>query len=151
VLNNFDDRNGAIAAARIFLAITMFFTFPLELFVCRDTLREAIGVWHPHLGSRLPGSWHIVTTCALVAAATAISMATDNLGVVLELTGGMSAVVLGFVMPGAVHLYCAGGPWRSWFRMDTAPSVLLVGVGTFVAIASTAITISRIATGSQRG
>lgn len=40
ILENFPDDNVIISIARVLFAVTMFLTYPLELFVCRDILEE---------------------------------------------------------------------------------------------------------------
>ena len=46
-----------------------------------------------------PKKLHVTVTLVLFVLSVAIATATSNLGIVLELTGGMSASVIGFIMP----------------------------------------------------
>ncbi|KAA0161209.1 hypothetical protein FNF28_05158 [Cafeteria roenbergensis] len=52
----------------------------------------------------LPWWKHAALTMGLWVSCVAIAVAVEDLGIVVELTGGVSAVVIGFLVPGLIHL-----------------------------------------------
>ncbi|TPX58232.1 hypothetical protein PhCBS80983_g03265 [Powellomyces hirtus] len=107
--------------ARAAFAIDMFFTYPLELYIARDVIRE---VFHPKV-KELSNVWHYSYTIALVVATTSIAVATCNLGFVFDITGGLAASVIAFILPSACYLKTVGGP----FALCKIPHILCVMFG----------------------
>eukprot|EP00479_Gromia_sphaerica_P004246 TRINITY_DN15009_c0_g1_i1.p1 TRINITY_DN15009_c0_g1~~TRINITY_DN15009_c0_g1_i1.p1 ORF type:complete len:196 (-),score=27.12 TRINITY_DN15009_c0_g1_i1:163-723(-) len=83
ILNNFKPNGQAINAARCLLAVTMFFTIPMEQFVGRHVLHSLI--FRPHIVTNVQ---HFGLTFGLWGSAMVIAVFVDDLSVVLELTGG---------------------------------------------------------------
>lgn len=101
VLNNFPENDTFVNIARFAFGVNMFTTFPLEAFVCREVLET---YFFPNQYSvRL----HVVITTSLVLASLVVSLLTCDLGIVLELTGGLSATALAFIFPAVCFLKLA--------------------------------------------
>lgn len=119
VLNNFEKGSVAANGARALLAITMFFTYPMESLVARHVL-----VMLAH-GGDIDGpegestgflclnrrrSWTIlIYVMALVPA-----LIFDDLGPVLSITGAVGGSCVSYVAPGFVHLGANGDAFLDW-------------------------------------
>ena len=86
VLSSRSFSDNLMPVSRIFFTFTVLLTYPLECFVAREVIINAF------LGKKTSGeddsnsqTIHIVLTLAIVATVTAVSFATDCLGIVLEL------------------------------------------------------------------
>jgi len=101
VLNNFSCEDDAINVARLMLALTMIFTYPMEIFVTRHSLFCLIFGYSPTLeGTRqMPIKWHIGITIGLWFLSLIVGLTVTDLGIILELTGAFSASMLGFILP----------------------------------------------------
>uniref|UniRef100_A0A7S1UC34 Amino acid transporter transmembrane domain-containing protein n=2 Tax=Phaeomonas parva TaxID=124430 RepID=A0A7S1UC34_9STRA len=220
VLNTFEDDNLGANVARVFLAMTMIFTFPMEHFVVRHTvfalaIESGIFVGGQHrsllvssasadsadeklpeflkrsslpesdLSSRsldegaagegkgglgalaaaevrsirnllsrsddylrggdggesggsaserasryIPNAYFYGTTVLLWGAATAIAMATNDLGFLLSLVGAMGASVLGFMLPAAVYWKTYQDELTAWQKAGLA-GLFLFGTALF--------------------
>jgi sodium-coupled neutral amino acid transporter 11 len=69
---------------------------------------------------------HLISSTALVVAATSIALVTCDLGVVFELVGATSACALAYIMPPLCYIKLAT---RSW---NTYGAVAVAGFGTVV-------------------
>jgi len=98
VLNNFPQSDTVVNIARFCFGLNMFTTLPLECFVCREVLETYF------FGGEYERRRHIVLTTSLVLSAMVISLLTCDLGIVLELTGGLSATALAFCFPSVCYL-----------------------------------------------
>lgn len=98
VLNNFPETDTIVNIARFCFGLNMFTTLPLECFVCREVLETYF------FRGEYERKRHIVLTSALVFAALLVSLLTCDLGIVLELTGGLSATALAFIFPSICYL-----------------------------------------------
>ena len=72
-----------------------------------------------------------------------VSLLTNDLGIVLELTGGCSATALAYILPPACFLKLSSGQWWSKKKL---PAVLCVGFGIVIMILSTILSIMKIIT-----
>ncbi|KAI8814266.1 AAAP amino acid permease [Cladochytrium replicatum] len=147
ILNNFPQDDTLINFSRALFAVNMFLTLPLECFVCREVIynyffdnpfkngMSSDGA-DPHL--TVPEKTHWAVTIALVGSATLIALTTCDLGFVLEITGGLAATVLAFIMPPACYLKLASGPLLTWKK---GPAVACVVFGIFVMVLSTSLTV----------
>nr|CAG8471477.1 6828_t:CDS:2 [Entrophospora candida] len=136
ILNNFPQNNFIINIARFCFGFNMFTTLPLEVFVCREVI---IKYYYPNEMYLLKR--HVIITTLLVAGAMFISLLTNDLGIVLELTGGFSATALAFILPPACFLKLTSGKWYSRKKL---PAVACVGFGVSVMILSTTLSITKI-------
>eukprot|EP00977_Amphora_coffeiformis_P021530 scaffold9441_cov167-Amphora_coffeaeformis.AAC.9 len=105
ILNNFDDDSKTANGGRILLAITMFFTFPMEMFVARHVIVQLF------LGGDLdgptPNGWfnrRVIVTLCLYLTTLIPALIIDDLGPVLSLTGSLGASCLSYIATGMVYL-----------------------------------------------
>ncbi|CAG8499101.1 4476_t:CDS:10 [Acaulospora morrowiae] len=104
ILNNFPDNDFLINVARFCFGFNMFTTLPLESFVINN-----------YFFSQKPFSLvrHVIITTSLVGGAMSVSLLTDDLGIVLEITGGFSATALAYILPPLCFLKLSSGNWLS--------------------------------------
>ena len=79
-------------------------TYPLELFVSRHSVHALFFADEKRLTDRQ----HTMVTLVLWSSSLAIALNVADLSVVLELTGGVSAVFIGFVLPPLLHFKMGG-------------------------------------------
>lgn len=84
--------------ARGLFGLNMLTTLPLECFVCREVLETYF------FAGEFDRNRHLIFTSSLVVTAMIISLLTCDLGIVLELTGGLSATALAFIFPSLCYL-----------------------------------------------
>ena len=84
---------------RCMFAIAQTLTYPLELFVVRHSVHALFFADQKRFTDRQ----HYFVTLVLWGSSLAIALNVSDLGVVLELTGGVSAVFIGFVLPPLLH------------------------------------------------
>ncbi len=68
-------------------------TIPLENYVCREVIEDYFFKSQPFSQKR-----HVIVTSLIVFSTMGISMLTCDLGVVLEIAGGLSATALAFIV-----------------------------------------------------
>lgn len=118
ILNNFKSNDNWINIARFCFGLNMLTTFPLEIFVVRDVLKEillsrkAIDGSTSHL--ELTKWQHFTITSLLVFTSMAVSLFTCNLGMILELIGATSASLMAYIIPPLCYLRL------SWLQLDWA-------------------------------
>ena len=98
VLNNFPGTDAMVNLARFCFALNMTTTYPLEAFVAREVLEEYF------FQGEFDQTRHLIFTSALVVTSLMISLMTCDLGIVLELTGGLSATALAYIFPAICYL-----------------------------------------------
>ncbi|KAG8802448.1 hypothetical protein FRC16_009637 [Serendipita sp. 398] len=135
ILNNFPPGDTLINVARFCFGLNMFTTFPLELFVCREVIEQYYFANSPWNKRR-----HIIITTVLVSGAIFISLLTCDLGVVLEVAGGVAATALAFIFPAGCYykLLPSNQAWNSRAKL---PALLCVGFGLVVLILNLLIAI----------
>ena len=129
VLNNFDPDTLEANAARTLLAITMFFTYPMEAFVARHVLVQMFydGDMDGHNMALSPDGTTLSTatmaagqrqcfgllppisrrhkiTWAIYIATLLPALVVDDLGPVLSITGSLGGSCLSYIGPGLVYL-----------------------------------------------
>lgn len=77
----------------------MFSTYPLELFVCREVLE------HYFFNGEFDQRRHLIFTSSIAASSLVVSLLSCDLGIFLELTGGLSATALAFIFPSICYLH----------------------------------------------
>jgi len=94
LLNNYCPNDDLANVARFVFAFTLVLTYPLQVFAAREVIETGFF-------RNRPKSWirHIMITFFIIATATAVSMTTDSLGLVVELVGCFSASPLVFIFP----------------------------------------------------
>jgi sodium-coupled neutral amino acid transporter 11 len=98
VLNNFPPDDGMVNLARFCFGMNMLTTWPLELFVAREVIETYF------FRGEFDQNRHLIFTSALTVASLIVSLTTTDLGVVLEVTGGLSATALAFIFPSICYL-----------------------------------------------
>ena len=100
ILNNFLGSDQAVNVARFLLAGTMFFTYPMEFFVMRQVCGSLF------FDGEVDSKRHYTMTAGifLLTLPPGLLLGSDQLGLVLEFTGGIAASMLGFIVPGALWL-----------------------------------------------
>ena len=98
VLNNFPPDDWMVNLARFCFGMNMLTTWPLELFVAREVIETYF------FQGEFDQNRHLIFTSALTVASLVVSLAATDLGVVLEVTGGLSATALAFIFPSICYL-----------------------------------------------
>mmetsp|Transcript_28103 Transcript_28103/g.42874 ORF Transcript_28103/g.42874 Transcript_28103/m.42874 type:complete len:425 (-) Transcript_28103:35-1309(-) len=113
ILNNFSADSVASKAARILLAITMVFTYPMESFVARHVFIKL------YCGGNLDGpvdangkakseiffmSRRVAVTLCIYIATLLPALIFDDIGPVLSITGSLGGSMLSYMAPGMVYL-----------------------------------------------
>uniref|UniRef100_A0A3P8TPG2 Putative sodium-coupled neutral amino acid transporter 11 n=1 Tax=Amphiprion percula TaxID=161767 RepID=A0A3P8TPG2_AMPPE len=124
IFENYCRNDNLATFGRFCFGLSIITTFPLECFVTRE-------VSDAFLSRDLSRAEHVSITLLIVAVCTAISLAYDCLGVVLELNGVVSATPLIFIIPSACFLKLSPGPW---FQSENLIPIALILIGVFVMI-----------------
>lgn len=117
---------------RLLFSITILLTYPIECFVTREVVESnllRVSDADPHI----PPSerTHYLLTLGIVGAAYFISIATDCLGVVLELNGVLAAVPLAYILPALSYIQLEEG---SPLSKKKVPALFLAFFGITVAV-----------------
>ncbi|KAJ2862796.1 hypothetical protein GGI22_002106, partial [Coemansia erecta] len=142
VLNNFAQDNFLINIARFLFALNMITTFPMETLVAREVVDLLLFRDKPFSMAR-----HVLITTVLCGAGLAIGETVCNLGVLLELTGGMSASFLAFILPSACFIRLSSP--SAMLSMRTLPHWLCIVFGLVVMVMSTVLSIRHAATNTD--
>ncbi|WAR61171.1 hypothetical protein PtB15_13B423 [Puccinia triticina] len=137
ILNNFPRDDLVINIARVCFGLNMFTTLPLECFVCRETIDI---FFYPDEMFNLRR--HVLYTTLLVGIGMLLSLWTCDLGVVLELTGGLAASALAYVFPAACQLKLSTKS-GSIFERENWAGLLTVAFGLGVMAISTVNSLSK--------
>lgn len=100
ILNNFKSDDNWINVARFCFGLNMLTTFPLEIFVVRDVIKDIM----VELQNELSRMQHFTVTLILVFSSMAVALFTCNLGLVLELIGATSASLMAYIIPPLCYL-----------------------------------------------
>ncbi|OBA22806.1 hypothetical protein METBIDRAFT_29384 [Metschnikowia bicuspidata var. bicuspidata NRRL YB-4993] len=110
ILNNFRSDDTWINVARFCFGLNMLTTFPLEIFVVRDVLKDIV-MAHSLTSSsgstahlELSNKQHFIITTVLVFSSMSVSLFTCNLGMILELIGATSASLMAYIIPPLCYL-----------------------------------------------
>jgi sodium-coupled neutral amino acid transporter 11 len=102
ILNNFYSGDQYANAARLALSLIMFFTYPMEFFVARQSMHGLLFYSDRHAPyASIHWQRHYALTFSLWLSTLLIALALpqDALGLILEYTGGICASMVGFVLP----------------------------------------------------
>jgi sodium-coupled neutral amino acid transporter 11 len=144
-LTNYSYTDELVNFMRCCFAITQTLTYPLELFVARHSIHALFFASE----KKFTDAKHYVITLLLWGSSLAIALNVTDLGIVLELTGGVSAVFIGFVMPALLHFNLSSYNYKLWLNpvekrvaaaKELLPSIWLLVFG-ILAMAFTIITI----------
>ncbi|KAI8898395.1 transmembrane amino acid transporter protein-domain-containing protein [Globomyces pollinis-pini] len=131
ILNLFDSSNPLITIGRALFAIDIILTYPLELFIARNTLFEVV---FPGKIAQLSDTVLMGFTIALVTATTTIGVSTCNIGSILDITGGLAASAIAFIFPSACWLKVQGEPI---FQAKNISHIVCITVGCIVLLLTT--------------
>lgn len=126
LLENYCREDILMNVCRLFFAITIMLTYPVECFVTREVVETAIFPSNPES----PMWRHVTVTVVIVALTAAISMATDCLGTVLELNGILAAAPLAFIIPAACVMRLRQD---AIFSKKNIAAILLMAFGIIIA------------------
>lgn len=111
ILNNFKSNDNWINVARFCFGLNMLTTFPLEIFVVRDVLRDIMLTAEAQdednnnsADLELSKKQNFIVTTVLVASSMSVSLFTCNLGMILELIGATSASLMAYIIPPLCYL-----------------------------------------------
>ncbi|KIY50361.1 AAAP amino acid permease [Fistulina hepatica ATCC 64428] len=130
ILNNFPSDDTLINIARFCFGLNMFTTLPLELFVCREVIEDYFFSDEGFSPQR-----HFFFTSVILIAALFVSLITCDLGVALEITGGVSATALAYIFPTACYIILID-PKYPWHSRKKLPAVCCCAFGATVMIMS---------------
>ncbi|KII92917.1 hypothetical protein PLICRDRAFT_104081 [Plicaturopsis crispa FD-325 SS-3] len=126
ILNNFARNDTLINVARFCFGLNMFTTLPLELFVCREVVEQYFFSHETFNQQR-----HLFFTTSILFASMLVALVTCDLGVMLEITGGVSATALAFIFPAACYLKLIDSR-RPWYSRTKLPAFACVAFGVVV-------------------
>jgi len=138
ILNNFSPNDTLINVARFCFGLNMFTTLPLELFVCREVIEQYFFPHEPFNPQR-----HLFFTTVILFASLFVSLVTCDLGVMLEITGGISATTLAYIFPAACFLWLSS-PSKPWYSRSKFPAVLCASFGIVVMCLSLFIALGKV-------
>mmetsp|Transcript_44765 Transcript_44765/g.72904 ORF Transcript_44765/g.72904 Transcript_44765/m.72904 type:complete len:453 (+) Transcript_44765:116-1474(+) len=128
ILLNFPENDQLINVIRLVMAVHMLFVYPVEFFVCRESIASA--VW----GSKeISKAKHVTLTLVMFSTSLIGACFVQDLAVVFEFIGGLAACAVGYVVPAALDVKLQPGKLLSKERML---SLALVVVGLLGAISS---------------
>lgn len=129
LLNNFCPDDDLAAVARFVFAFTIILTYPIQVFIAREVIEVGFFKSYPKSTIR-----HVVITLALIGVATAVSMATSCLGLVIEVAGCFSASPLVFIFPPLCYMKLKK---QGYFKLKYIHLWLLLVFGVAVMILGT--------------
>ncbi|XP_036400681.1 putative sodium-coupled neutral amino acid transporter 11 [Megalops cyprinoides] len=132
IFENYCKNDDLATFGRFCYGVSIITTFPLECFVTREVVSNVI------FSGILSTTAHVAVTVVIMAVATAISLAYDCLGIVLELNGALSAVPLIFIIPSACYLKLSAS---RWFQGENLVSCVILLAGVFVMFIGVTMTI----------
>ncbi|XP_075225054.1 putative sodium-coupled neutral amino acid transporter 11 [Lycorma delicatula] len=124
LLENYCWDDDLMNAARIAFSATILLTYPIECMVTRAVIDQIVNIADSSVR-------HYAVTLTIISITYILSVATDCLGVVLELNGVLSAVPLAFILPAASYLKLEEG---SVFCKRKLPAFGLALFGITVAV-----------------
>ncbi|KAI0244037.1 hypothetical protein L0F63_003201, partial [Massospora cicadina] len=140
ILNNFPPDAALINLARFCFGLNMFSTFPLEHYVAREVVEK---YFYPDKNSTVRS---FVLTSTLVGVSLIVSLLTCDLGFVMEITGGLSASVLAFILPAACYLKLSP---LNLFSPRHIPHWLLLAFGVLTLVLSTSLSVAKLFNGDR--
>ncbi|KAK5861222.1 hypothetical protein PBY51_022636 [Eleginops maclovinus] len=131
IFENYCRNDNLATFGRFCFGFSIITTFPLECFVTREVLSNAI------FRRDLSKLEHVAITVLIVGACACLSLAFDCLGFVLELNGVLSATPLIFIIPSACFLKLSPG---RWFQGENLIPTIMIAIGLFVMITGLTMT-----------
>lgn len=132
ILNNFPEDDLLINISRALFAFNMITTYPLELFVLREVIRDLL-FFKTNSTRELSENFHFGITAIIVLISSITATRIDNLGTVLELVGSYAGSLMAFILPPLVNIILV--PDRAF--KENVKHYLTVSLGAFLIIYST--------------
>lgn len=132
ILNNFPEDDVLINISRALFAFNMITTYPLEVFVLREVIRDLINFNKSEV-IELSDTQHFGITFAISLMSTLVATQIENLGSVLELVGSYAGSLMAFILPPLVNILL--NPERS--NKENIKYYIVIGLGAFLIIYST--------------
>ncbi|KAJ7703184.1 transmembrane amino acid transporter protein-domain-containing protein [Mycena rosella] len=138
ILNNFSPDDTLINVARFCFGLNMFTTLPLELFVCREVVEQ---YFFSHESFNMQR--HVFFTTVILFASMLVALITCDLGVMLEITGGVSATTLAFIFPATCYLKLTDSkePWYSRSKLPAYAcatfGIVVMAISLYLALGKT--------------
>jgi len=149
ILNNYKQDDVMALVARVLYTLTMCLTYPIGLQVTRHVLYAVIYRGNDYVTEKdSPLKIHLGLSLSLFVTTVALACFIYDLGLVMSLTGSLSACALAFVLPTACWLklckyrlkfWQAEDPWKHFIAV--APKAFVCVGGFFLAILSATQTI----------
>jgi len=154
ILNNYDLMNPLIIAARCVYCITMALTYPCSFFVVRHVFYALFHHGPEYQSITTAPLWkHLLFTLPIFALNVLMGIYIQNLGIVMSVSGSLSAVTLAFILPPLCYLKICDFKIRFWKERGcdrkwralktTGPPFVLLVFGILVAIFSTGLTLAQ--------
>ncbi|KAJ1815901.1 hypothetical protein LPJ56_002522 [Coemansia sp. RSA 2599] len=99
LLNNFRQDDVFANVARVLLAFSLTWTYPMQFYPIRDLLNDSLGLSIDHCAAR----FHLVSF-ALFASTLVTALVVDDLGFVFKVIGTAASSLLVFGLPGIIYL-----------------------------------------------
>ncbi|XP_069890387.1 putative sodium-coupled neutral amino acid transporter 11 isoform X1 [Dipodomys merriami] len=125
LFENYCRTDDLVTFGRFCYGVTVILTYPLECFVTREVFATVF------FGGTLSSMCHIIITVAIITVAMLVSLLTDCLGIVLELSGVLCAAPLIFIIPSACYLKLSEEPRT---HSDKIMSCVMLPVGAVVMV-----------------
>lgn len=155
ILNNFPSDDWIVNIARFCFGLNMLTTFPLEIYVIREVVKDLLIIYHqvkyddPHYTiQRMSTSQFVTITTFVSFLPMTISLFTCNLGAVLELVGATSASMIAYILPPLCYDHMTKHDKTTRERL---PCFLCIGFGFAVMFISSTQTIIDTLNGSEGG
>ncbi|XP_064647636.1 putative sodium-coupled neutral amino acid transporter 11 isoform X2 [Lineus longissimus] len=140
LLENYCANDDLVNVVRFVFALTIMLTYPIECFVVREVIENAIFAnTQPQ-----PLKRHIIETVIIVILTVIISMATDCLGIVLQVNGVLAAAPLAFIIPPFCVMRLQQ---EAVFSLKNIPCILISLFGIVVMVVGVVMTILDIVNG----
>ncbi|KAJ2230012.1 hypothetical protein IWW45_005955 [Coemansia sp. RSA 485] len=102
LLNNFRQDDGLANVARVLLAFSLTWTYPMQFYPIRDLLNDSLGLSI----DQSAGKFHLVSLI-LFASTLVTALVVDDLGFVFKVIGTAASSLIVFVLPGIIYLKLA--------------------------------------------
>ena len=123
----------------------MIFTYPLQLFVFRDTFLKQFFKGQPFNRIR-----HTVITVLVVASTVMVGCLTCDLGIILEITGGVTGSLVALVIPCACYLKVNQINGVVLTTKEKIPHVICMSLGACLMIMTVVTQIMKAAQGGGK-
>ena len=120
---------GFNTAATALVALNVFFSFPLPLFVVVETFDNTLGPYFRHLqkGTKYHWYWLLLTRTLLVAFALFIALVVPHFGLLMGFVGSFTGTCLSFGFPCIAHLKLRWNYLR-WYHITVEILLIVFGV-----------------------